>query len=183
MRVLQNDGSRLVLEGNPHARGMSLAFVVCVVMVTGTGWFTARGWTRSASVWDVIGPAAGLVFSVFLSVAVIGFSLRRERLTIDKVAKSATHRTWSVVFGRARERAYPMDRVHGVAVQRTMQSSGGGKGFPTQVTTARLLLTKPRKGIDLDEVQGGNPAPVIALASEVAAFLGVAVMQLGGHED
>ena len=183
MRVLQNDGSRLVLEGNPHARGMLLAFVVCVVMVTGTGWFTARAWTRSGSVWDVVGPAAGLAISLFLSAAVIGFSLRRERLTIDKVSKSVTHRTWSVVFGRARERAYPRERVHGVAVQRTMQSPGGGKGFPTRVTTARLLLTKPRKGIELDEVQGGDPAPVIALAGEVAAFLGVPVTELGGHED
>lgn len=183
MKIVLRDGARMVLQGVPQGRGMWFGAAVCAALVIASGLFAYGAWVKTRSLWSVAAPGGACAFSVMLSGILASLALKRERLELDKVTRTAVHRTWNVLLGRVKEKSIPRERIHAVAVQRTMQAPGGGRGFPTKVTTARLLLIKPKRAIDLDEVQGGDPEPVIALASEVAEFLGVEVLQLGRHDD
>lgn len=173
------------LEGVPEGRGLVLAWIVAGGLSVGFGMFTfytfiKSGWTSA------IMPGIGTAFGLFLFSFVFAMSLRRERLTLDRVRRVATHATWSVLLGGRKEVEYPFEKIAAASIERSMQSSGGKKGFPTRVTRARLLITKPRRAIQLDETQGGGKKTVEeveALAREVAEFLGVEVKGMGRHEE
>ena len=106
----------------------------------------------------------------------------------DRVRRVATHATWSVLLGGRKEVEYPFEKIAATSIERSMQSAGGGKrsGMPTKVIRVRLLITKPRRAILMDETQGGGRKTVDeveALAKEVAEFLGVEVKGMGRNEE
>lgn len=171
------------LRGVPQGRGLVFAFAVCIGIGVVAGLFAYIEWTRAKSAWGAAMPALGAVMMLFMLVGLVLLSCRRERLVLDRVTRTAEHETWSLMVGTRKSRSYPFDRIHGVAIQRSLQSPGGGRGFPVEVTTARLLIAKPRRAIDLDEAQSTSPAPVEALAAEVAEFLGMPLKVLGSHEE
>lgn len=175
------------LEGVPQSRGLLFSALVAAALSIVFGVFTfylfmKSGWTSA------IMPGLGTLFGLFLFCFVFAMSLRRERLTLDRVSRVATHATWSVLLGGNRAVEYPFEKIAAVSIERSMQSVGGGKrsGMPTRVTRARLLITKPRRAVQLDETQGGGKKTVEeveAIAREVGAFLGVEVKEMGRHSD
>ncbi len=181
MKIVARDNQRIVLEGVPQGRGLLFAALVCVGLAAGFALFTWYQWTVSQRLGPAIMPGIGTAFALFLGAAVAGFSLKRERLVLDREARGGVHTTWSVLFGLPKQVAFSFDRIHAVAIQKTYESSGGGKGFPIRVTKARLLLVKPRRAIDLDEVQNASTGELEALARDVREFLGVPAEELGSH--
>jgi len=187
MKITRREGMLMELEGVPEGRGLVLAWIVAGGLCVAFGMFTfytfmKSGWTSA------IMPGIGTLFGLFLFCFVFAMSLRRERLTLDRVSRVATHATWSVLLGGRKEVEYPFEKIAATSIERSMQSSGGGKrgGMPTKVTRVRLLITKPRRAIQLDETQGGGKKTVEeveALAREVAEFLGVEVKGMGRHEE
>ena len=148
--------------------------------------FTIYVYLKSNSWTSAIMPGIGAAFGLFLFGFVFAMSLRRESLTLDKVSRTATHATWSLLAGSRKEDAYRFDTIKAISVERSMQGSGGGRGFPTRVTRARLFVTKPRRAIQLDETQGGGKKTVEnleELARHVAEFLGAELRVMGKHDD
>lgn len=186
MKITRRDDRVLELQGVPQGRGLWFAALVSAGLTIGAGMFTFYIFMNSGSWTSAIMPGIGTAFGVFLFCFVFAMALRRERLTIDKVTRTATHETWSLMAGSRKAVAYPFDRVAAASIERTLQSSGGGKGFPTEVTRARLLITKPRRAVLLDETQGGGKKTVEdveALARLVGEFVGVEVREMGKHDD
>jgi hypothetical protein len=186
MKVTRHDETILELEGVPQGRGLWFAAFVSAGLSIGAGMFTLYIYMTSNSWTSAIMPGIGTAFGLFLFCFVFAMSLRRERLTIDKVTRTATHATWSLLAGSRREVGYPFDKIQAASVERSMQSSGGRKGFSAKVTRARLLITKPRRAILMDESQGGGKKTIEeleALARLVAEFVGVEVREMGKHEE
>ncbi len=183
MKIVRRDEKQMVLEGVPQGRGLGFAWLVCATLGLGFGLFTWLMWSRSHRIGPAIMPGIGTAFVLFLGAAVAGFSMRRERLILDREARGGVHTTWSVLFGQPRQTSFAFERVHAVAIQKTLESPGGGKGFPIRVTKARLLLVKPRRVIDLDEVQNAKADELEALARDVREFLGVAAEEIGSHDE
>lgn len=183
MKIVRRDEQQMVLEGVPRGRGLVFAALVCVALAGGFGLFTWFQWSHSHRVAPAIMPGIGTAFALFLGSAVAGFSMRRERLVLDRSARGGVHTTWSVLFGRPKQVTFAFERVHAVAIQKTLESSGGGKGFPIRVTKARLLLVGPRRAIDLDEVQNAKTDDLEALARDVREFLNVPAEELGSHDE
>lgn len=174
------------LEGVPQGRGLLFAAFVSASLAIVFGMFTFYVYMQKNSWSAAIMPGIGTLFGLFLFCFVFAMSLRREKLTLDKVTRTATHAIWSLMIGSRKEVVYPFDKIKATAIDRAMQSSGGRRGFPTRVTRARLLITKPRRAILLDETQGGGRRTVDdveALARQVAEFLGVESREMGKHED
>ena len=186
MKVTRHDEMILELEGVPQGRGLWFAAFVSAALAIVFGMFTLYIYVKSNSWTSAIMPGIGTAFGLFLFCFVFAMSLRRERLTIDKVTRTATHATWSLLAGSRKEVAYPFDTIKAASIERSLQSQGGGKGFPTEVTRARLLITKPRRAILMDETQGGGKRTVEevgALARIVAEFVGVEVREMGRGEE
>lgn len=174
------------LEGIPEGRGLLFAAFVSAGLAIVAGMFTFYIYIKSGSWTSAIMPGIGTAFGLFLFGFVFAMSLRRERLTLDKVIRTATHETWSLLAGSRKTVAYPFDKIKAASIERSLQSQGGGKGFPTEVTRARLLITKPRRAILLDETQGGGRKTVEeveALAKLVAEFVGVELRRMGKHDE
>lgn len=175
----------MVLEGVPQSRGLLFSALVAAALAIVFGMFTfymfmKGGWTSA------IMPGIGTAFGLVLFCFVFAMSLRRERLTLDRTTRLATHETWSVLLGGHKEVEYPFEKIAAVSIERSMQSAGGKRGFPTRVTRARLLITKPRRAVQLDETQGGGKTTVEqveTLAREVGTFLGMEVKGMGRHEE
>lgn len=131
-------------------------------------------------------PGIGTAFGLFLFGFVFAMSLRRESLVLDKAVHTATHSTWSLLASSRKDVVYQFDTIKAISVERSMRASGGGRGFSTRVTRARLLITKPRHAILLDETQGGGKKTVESveeLAWTVAEFLGVEARTMGKFDD
>lgn len=183
MRVVNRTGDRLELRGVPQGRSLVFGMVVCVAIAVVAGIFVWMALQRNKSVLAAVMPALGVLFMLgMLSVLVLA-SFRRERLVLDRVTKLAEHETWSLLFGSRKRHDYSFDRIAAVSIERTMQSPGGGRGFPTPVTRTRLLIDRPRRAIEMDEVQRGSDTPVEALAKEVADFLGCELRRIGSHDE
>lgn len=186
MRITSETGDRLTLRGIPQGRRLVFGFLACIAILAVSLLFAYVLYSKSHSIRAAIGPLIGAGFMCFLLFCLILVSIRREQLTLDKVTRAATHETWSLLVGTRKSKSYHFDRIHAVAIERTLQAQGGGKGFPIQVTKARLLILGPRGGrqaIDLDEVQSGIPAPVEVLAQQVATFLGKPLLPIGSHDE
>lgn len=183
MKVTLKTGDRMELRGIPQGRGLVFGFLICTGIAIVAGIFAYMGWVRGKSFWAGVGPAVGVVMMLFMMLALVLLSFQRERLVLDKVTKTVEHETWSLLIGTRKSKVYPFDKIAGVAVQRSLESPGGGRGFPIEVTKARLLISRPRRAIDLDEVQRGSVVPVEALALEVAEFLDKPLKALGSHEE
>ncbi len=171
------------LRGIPQSRSLLFGVLVCTAIAIVAGLFAYFQWTRSKSIWPAIPPAIGVVMMVGMLSVLTLHSFKRERLVLDKVTKTAEHQTWSMLFGSRRSMTYPFDRIHSIAIQRSLESSGGGKGFPIRVTKARILISKPRRAIELDEVQSGSEGPVESLAKKVSEFLARPLERVGSHDD
>ena len=185
MKINSDSGDRLILRGIPQGRGLIFGFFVCLTILIVGLIFAYILHSKSNSIRAAIGPLIGAGFMSCILLCLILASLKRERLTLDKVTQTATHETWSLLFGTRKSKSYHFDRIHAVAIEKTLQAQGGGKGFPIQVTKARLLILGPRGGrqaVDLDEAQSGGPAQVEALAQAVAQFLNIPLKSLGSHE-
>lgn len=174
---------RIELRGIPQGRGLLFGILCCLAIMLVAAFFTYFELVKAKSPWAAVPPAIGVVFMLVLMGILILLSFKRERLILDKVTQTAEHETWSLLIGTRKTKSYPFDRLAGVAVEKSLQARGGGRGFAVQVTKARLLITKPRRAIDLDEVQSGNPEPVIALATEISQFLGTPLKALGSHDE
>lgn len=186
MRITLETGDRLELRGTPQGRGLVFGFVCCTGILIVSLLFSYVLYSQSRSLTAALGPGIASVFMLFMMTCLFLLSLKRERLTLDKVTRTATYETWSLLVGTHKSKTHPFDRIHAVAVERSLESPGGGKGFPIEVTKARLLILGPRGGrraIDLDEVQSGNPQPVEVLAQQVATFLDKPLQALGSHDE
>lgn len=186
MKITRRDDRVLELQGVPQGRGLWFAALVSAVLTIGAGMFTLYISMNSGSWTSSIMPGIGAAFGLFLFCFVFAMALRRESLTLDKVTRKGTHATWSLLAGSRKEVVYPFDTIKAASIERTMQSKGGGKGFATEVTRARLLITKPRRAVLLDETQGGRKKTVEeveALARLVGEFVGVEVREMGKHDD
>ncbi len=183
VKVILKTGDRMELRGVPQGRGLVFAMSVCAGIAVVCGLFVAIGWTKKGPSAAAFVPGAGMVLMLLMLCVLVLLSFRRERLVFDKVTNTAEYETWNRLIGSRKVKSYPFDRIHGVAVERSLQAKGGGKGFPTQVTKARLLISRPRRAIDMDEVQSGSADPVEALAREVSEFLGCALTTMGSHEE
>ena len=185
MKITRREGMLMELEGVPQSRGLLFSALVAAALAIVFGMFTfymfmKSGWTSA------IMPGLGTLFGLILFCFVFAMSLRRERLTLDRVSRIATHATWSILLGGNKAVQYPFEKIAAVSIERSMQSSGGKRGFATRVTRARLLITKPKRAVQLDETQGGGKKTVEeveALALEVGTFLGVEVRVMGRHAD
>lgn len=169
----------MILEGLPHERGLWLGVGFCGALLVGGIAFTVVIVGRTGSWWNAVAPAACALIAVGMLAVLVESSLRRERLVLDRQARSMTHKTWTPLLKRGRERRYTFERVAGVAVEQSLKQPGNG-GFPRLVTRACLLLALPRTAIELDEVQNAPTEAVRKVATEVADFLGVRVVALGG---
>lgn len=186
MKITRSEGMLMELEGVPQSRGLLFSALVAAALSIVFGMFTFYMYMKGGSWTSAIMPGIGTAFGLFLFCFVFAMSLRRERLSLDRVSRVATHATWSVLLGGNKAVEYPFEKIAAVSIERSMQSSGGKRGFPTRVTRARLLITKPRRAVQLDETQGGGKKTVEeveALAREVGLFLGVEVKEMGKHSD
>jgi len=183
MKVTLRTANRMELRGVPQGRSIPFGVLVCFGIAVAAGFFVSIQWTNSRSVWAVVPPALIVVFMGAMMVVLVLLWMKRERVVLDHVSKVVEHETWSLLWGSRKSRAYPFESIHGVRVQRSLESQGGGKGFPVEVVKARLLISRPRRAIELDEVQSGNRAPVEAIAREVAEFLGVPLEMTGGEDE
>lgn len=178
MRVIDRTADRMILYGRPCSKPW--LFVLGGLFIAGVG-----GAIMFKAGKPNIGMWIAIAFGVFIcgTMVVVGLDgvFRRERLTLDRTTKAATHETWSMLWGQRKSREYSLDKCVGTAVQRTLESSGGRRGFPIRVTKARLLFDKPRKAIDLFEVQNGSDEKPRAIAREVAEFLQLSVREIGSH--
>jgi hypothetical protein len=184
MKITLVSPSRLELTGTPQGRGLAFGMAVCLGIAVVAGLFVYHQWS-TGSPWGAVMPGVGGVFMLGIFAVLVLHSFRRERLVLDRSERRVEYSTWSLLWGSRKTKAYAYEKIHAVSVQKTLQAPGGGKGFPTTVYKARLLFTRPRRAIDLDEIQGGKPDEAVALAREVAGFLGVEVkvMDFTGEED
>lgn len=185
MKITRRDDAILELEGVPEGRGLWFAAFVSAGLTIVAGMFAFYVYLNSGSWTSAIMPGIGAAFGLFLFCFVFAMALRRESLTLDKVTEKGTHATWSLLAGSRKEFVFPFEKIAATSVERSPQSRGGGKGFPTEVTRARMLITKPRRAILLDETQGGGRKTVEeveALAREVAVFVGVEIRTMGAQD-
>jgi hypothetical protein len=130
-----------------------------------------------------IGPALGIPVILILTVAGVALSLQCEEVVLDRAAGNGVHRKWFRLIGREKRREFKLERVHDVSIEFTTESRGGRGGFPVNVCRARLRLDRPRRAFALAEVRDGSRRTIDELAQRVAAFLGVAIEQVGSAED
>jgi len=180
VRVTFEDQNRIELEGTPQGRGMRFGIAIALALVAGGSGFAILISRHSKSNVELLGVGLFIAFGLFLLAAILWLSLRRERLELDRRAGIGFHIQRHLISRRTTSTEFELSRVHAVAVERTEQASGGGRGFPITVHRARLLLLKPHAAIDLDEIQGGDPSSVEAIASRLARFLNVPVVRLTG---
>lgn len=171
------------LRGIPQGRGLIFGMLICLAIGGVAAVFAYIEYTRHKSTVFAAIPACGSVFMLLMFLGLVLLSFKRERLILDKVTKTAEHQTWSLLIGTRKTKTYPFDKIHSVTVERTMQSSGGRRGFPTRVTKARLLITRPRRAIDMDEAQSSGHKTVEELAKTVADFLDKPFTNTGKHDD
>ncbi len=183
MKIISNSGTRMELRGIPQGRTLIFGMVITLAIAAGAAAFAYIEWVRAKSPWGAAMPAVAVLFMLAMFLVLFLASFKRERLVLDKVTKTAEYQTWSLLIGTRKTNTYPFDRIHSVTVERTMQSSGGRRGFPTPVTKARLLITRPRRAIDMDVAQSSGHKTVEALAKEVADFLGKSLTNTGKHDD
>ena len=184
MKITLVSPSRMELTGTPQGRGLPFGMAVCLGIAVVAGLFVYHQWS-TGSRWGAVMPGLAGVFVLGIFSVLVLHSFRRERLVLDRTERRVEYSMWSLLWGSRKSRAYAYEKIYAVSVQKSLQAPGGGKGFPTTVHTARLLFTRPRRAIDLDEIQGGKPDEAVALAREVAGFLGVELkaMDFTGEED
>jgi hypothetical protein len=180
----------MVLTGPPGGYGtVALLLVVGTAMAGGGTAFVWYNWTVGA---PAIGPfVAGGAVALFGYGALIGgfgTLLTRDRLVLD--LSHQTGRWTRRLFGR--DMAKPIDFelrfAKRVAIEPYTESTGSGRASgpgtgSVRKVRARLLVTKPRRAIVLDDGELGSLKRVRGVATAVAEFLEIEVDDRSGEEE
>ncbi|MHC4991757.1 MAG: hypothetical protein ACYTGC_12330 [Planctomycetota bacterium] len=178
MKIHLDDGDRLVLSGPPGGVGaVVLLLVVGTAMSGGGGLFLRMGLTHGALMMIIMGGLAGAVGLAIL-VGGIGTALTRDRLELDSV--TGRGRWTRQLLGRPLKKPveFALEHAKHVTVKQFVETSprtNSGGSSSVEKVRARLLITKPRRAIVLDEAERPRMPRVQAVAEAVAARLGLEV--------
>ena len=178
MRVIRDDGDRLILSGPPGGVGtVVLLLVVGTAMSGGGALFVKVGLDGGETVMAIMGGLVGLVGLAIL-VGGIGAAIARDQLELDGVTRRG--RWTRRLLGRAIKPAidFDFDRAKHVKIEfftETSSRSEGGGSTSVQKVRACLLVSKPRRRIVLDEAERQRAPRVEAIGSVVADRLGLAL--------
>jgi hypothetical protein len=184
VKVLNHQGDRLTLGGIRGGTAWAIVFSLFgVAVVAACAAFMRAELRASTSLWASIGPVVGLSVGILIGVVFIGAGTvtlcTRERLTLDRVTHAGEFITTNLITRRAKTMAFTFDRVVEVHIDiRHERTPGGRRGGGTMRTfEAALRIDRPRRKVVLDSTSNGRDERVRSLASEVASFLGVPLVE------
>lgn len=167
MKIIRHDDHALELAGIP---GDSAAIVVPLGFAVVGG--LAIGMSRL--VHSAVPLIAGIVMVSIGLILLIRSLASRERLALDLRTCRGRHHVRTFLASRGKVAEFAFDRVAGVEFTRSyIQTPGRHPGPGSEVWTARLLLSGPRRAIVLAETQGGSEQSIRSIAEATARALGV----------
>ncbi|MGP1347558.1 MAG: hypothetical protein ACTS3F_12950 [Phycisphaerales bacterium] len=188
MKVVRDDGNRIVLSGPPGGKGTVVLLLVVGTAFLGGAWLFATagaGATQSPSgglgnffgnlmpkygVPIICGAIGGIVFSFG-----VGSAVARDRLVLDKVTNACSWTRTILGYPLSKPIEFELRFAKHVKIERFVETqpggpNGGGGGW-SHKSRARLLITKPRRAIVLDEGERQNEPRVRGVGEAVARFL------------
>ncbi|MDX9911639.1 MAG: hypothetical protein RBS39_07405 [Phycisphaerales bacterium] len=190
MRITHDTGDTLVLRGIPGGVGwlvfatflgvlFSVVFSVVCVHLLRTSGFGFR------VVMTALGVALGLLFLVF---GVVSLAVGRESLSLDKVNGKGRYHSRSPIIDVPKPFEFSLESIKHVSIERYTERNPGGGGRGGGMSShdacrARLLISKPRRAVVLDETSNGRDARVRTIADRVAVFLDLPVIESDRRED
>lgn len=180
MRVVENSAERLVLRGVP---GGTVWMVFCLllglaVMAAAVGFASATYDGASGALnLQLIPLGIGVLMGLaFFLIGAVTLAVGRVELTLDRVTGEGIYEVCSPIVEAGKPCRFRLEHIARLELKATEEArppDADGEQFDAQVVRLRLLVTRPRRTIVLDETQNGRVQRVQRTAEAVAAWLGV----------
>lgn len=176
----------MVLAGIPGSVGWMTFTLLLGLLFTGAfGALTWHNFQKSGFGLAVVSCGVGAALGqLFFWTGLVTLAVGRESLELNKSAPPGTrggrYRSRSPIVTVQKSFDFDLADVHAVSIERlTEQHRGGddnvGGVSEVDVCRARLLITKPRRAVTLDETSNQRDERVINVGRAVAEFLGAPI--------
>jgi hypothetical protein len=192
MKIRTQEGAtRLVLAGIPGSAGWMVFAMLLGLLFTGAfGALTWHNFQKGGFGRDVVACGIGTALGqLFFWTGLVTLAVGRESLELDKGPNPVgRYRSRSPIVTVQKPFDFDLAQVHAVSVERlTERHRGGGRrgggASEVDVIRARLLISKPRRAVTLDESSNGRDERVITVGRTVAEFLGVPIEETDRRTD
>jgi hypothetical protein len=177
MRINKHPGNWLILSGPPGGVGTVVLLLVVGTALSGGGAFFAwKVWSEAQRLGPTIACGAAALFGLGILIVGIGSALTRDRLELDPVTRSGRWTRRLLGFNVTKPVEFSFEHARRIRIEYYTDSNphdtGSGSG---EKVRAKLLITKPRKSIELDQAEIQHAPRVREIAQTVANMLDLTV--------
>lgn len=189
MRIRHRDDGLMRLAGVPGGVGwMIFATLLGLLFTAAFGWFALAQYRSGGIGFGVVMCSLGVLLGqLFMWTGIVTLAVARESLELDTRAGGGRYRSRSPIVDVPKPFEFDLSNVHAVSIERyTERSPGGRRGggmSEMDVCRARLLISKPRRAVTMDQTSNHRDQRVISLATQVAEFLGVPMEETDRRRD
>jgi hypothetical protein len=180
----------MVLAGIPGSAGWMVFAMLLGLLFTGAfGALTWHNFKKKGFGRDVVSCGVGAALGqLFFWTGLVTLAVGRESLELDKTKTSGgRYRSRSPIVTVQKPFDFDLPNVHSVSIERLTERHRGGRrgggSSEVDVIRARLLVSKPRRAVTLDESSNSQDERVIAVGRAVAEFLGVPIEETDRRAD
>ncbi len=186
MKIRSRTETQLFLAGIPGGAGwMVFATLLGLLFTVACGALTVHEYRQDGLGYQVVMCGLGtLLGQVFFWMGALTLAVGRESLELDRSARpGGRYRSRSPIVTVPKPFDFDLAQVHAVSIERSSERHpGSGRrasaAREVDVCRARLLVSKPRRAVTLDETSNQRDERVVALGRAVAEFLGAPLEQV-----
>ncbi len=177
MNLVESTAERLVLRGTPGGRLAVMALTAIGLALTAAiGYFAFALYDASKGLaWGHLPLALGLGIGQLLFWAgAVTLAVGRLSLVLDRATGEGVYSVRSPIIDAGRPCRFRLEniaRLEMTATEEARPEVGDGARFDATVVKLRLLVSRPRCAITLDETQNGNVQRIEKLRDAVANWL------------